>query len=116
MASHNELGRLGENMAKDFLEKKGFTIIDINWRHLLHEVDIVAMHQKMLIFIEVKTRSTLKYGFPDESVGIKKEHMLKEAAEIYIEQKDLYYEIRFDIISILKNEHEEKIYHIIDAF
>ena len=116
MASHNELGRLGENMAKDFLEKKGFKIIDLNWRHHLHEVDIVAIHQKMWIFIEVKTRSTLKYGFPDESVDIKKERMLQEAAEIYIEQKDFCYEIRFDIISILKNEHEEKIYHIIDAF
>ena len=70
----------------------------------------------MLIFIEVKTRSTLKYGYPYESVGIKKERILKEAAKIYIEQKDLCDEICFDIISILKNEHEEKIYHIIDAF
>ena len=70
----------------------------------------------MLVFVEVKTRSTFKYGFPDESIDHKKENRLREAAEIYIEHKDLHNEIRFDIVSIFKNNLEEKIYHIIDAF
>tara|TARA_A200000113_G_C8575513_1_gene260821 strand:+ start:18 stop:368 length:351 start_codon:yes stop_codon:yes gene_type:complete len=116
MALHNNLGRLGENIAKDFLKQKGFIIIALNWRHLHYEIDIVARHQNILVFVEVKTRSTFKYGFPDESIDHKKENRLREAAEIYIEQKDLHNEIRFDIVSIVKNNFEEKVYHITDAF
>lgn len=116
MASHNNLGKEGETIACEFLQKKGYKILDCNWRHLRYEVDIVALHKGFLVFIEVKTRSTFKFGFPDESVGFRKEKMLIEAAEIYIEQKDLFNEIRFDIVSIVKNEKDEKIYHIQNAF
>ena len=116
MALHNKLGRLGENIAKDFLKQKGFIIIALNWRHLHYEIDIIARHQNILVFVEVKTRSTFKYGFPDESIDLKKENRLREAAEIYIEQKDLHNEIRFDIVSIVKNNFEEKVYNITDAF
>ena len=116
MALHNNLGRLGKNIAKDFLKQKGFIIIALNWRHLHYEIDIVARHQNILVFVKVKTRSTFKYGFPDESIDHKKENRLREAAEIYIEQKDLHNEIRFDIVSIVKNNFEEKVYHITDAF
>ena len=72
MALHNNLGRLGENIAKDFLKQKGFIIIALNWRHLHYEIDIIARHQNILVFVEVKTRSTFKYGFPDESIDLKK--------------------------------------------
>ena len=116
MASHNKLGHLGENIAKKFLQQKGFIIIALNWRHLHYEIDIISKHQNVLVFVEVKTRSTYRYGFPDASIDHKKENRLREAAEIYIEQKDLHNEIRFDIVSIVKNNLEEKIYHIIDAF
>ena len=116
MDSHNKLGRLGENIAKDFLKQRGFIIIAMNWRHLHYEIDIIARHQNILVFVEVKTRSTFKYGFRDESIDHKKENRLREAAEIYIEHKDLHNEIRFDIVSIVKNNFEEKVYHITDAF
>ena len=116
MALHNNLGRLGENIAKDFLKQRGFIIIAMNWRHLHYEIDIIARHQNILVFVEVKTRSTFKYGFPDESIDHKKENRLREAAEIYIEQENLHNEIRFDIVSIVKNNLEEKVYHITDAF
>ena len=116
MASHNKLGRQGENIAKDFLKHRGFIIIAMNWRHLHYEIDVVARQQNILVFVEVKTRSTFKFGFPDESIDHKKETRLREAAEIYIEHKDLHNEIRFDIVSIVKNNLEEKVYHITDAF
>ena len=116
MASHNDLGKEGETIAQQFLQKKGFKILDCNWRHLRYEVDIVALHKDFLVFVEVKTRSTFKYGFPDESVDYRKEKMLIEAAEIYIEKKDRYNEVRFDIVSVVKNEKDEKVYHIVDAF
>ena len=69
-----------------------------------------------MVFLEVKTRSTFKFGFPDESIDHKKENRLREAAKIYIEQEDLHNEICFDIISIVKNNFEENVSHITDAF
>ena len=68
MASHNKLGSLGENIAKDFLKRKGFIIIALNWRHLHYEIDTIARHQNMLVFVEVKTRTTIMYSFPDEPI------------------------------------------------
>ena len=116
MAIHNELGKQGEQIALCFLQKKGFKILDTNWRHIRYEIDIIALDNDFLVFVEVKTRSTLKFGFPDESVNFSKEKMLIEAAEIYLEKKDLYNEVRFDIVSVIKNEKEERVYHIVDAF
>tara|TARA_B110000116_G_C16371541_1_gene374365 strand:+ start:55 stop:411 length:357 start_codon:yes stop_codon:yes gene_type:complete len=116
MASHNDLGKEGELIAQKFLIKKGFKILNCNWRHLRYEVDIIALDKDFLVFVEVKTRSSFRYGFPDEAVNYRKEKMLIEAAEIYLEQKDLYNEVRFDIVSVVKNEKDEKVYHIVDAF
>ena len=116
MADHNDLGRQGEAIAEKFLKKKGFSVLVCNWQLNRHEVDIIAIDKEFLVFIEVKTRSNLKYGYPDEAVDFKKEKMLIEAAEMYLEKENLMYEVRFDIVSVLKNESEEKIFHIIDAF
>ena len=116
MATHNNLGKEGELIAQQFLQKKGFKILDYNWQHLRYEVDIIAYDKNFLVFIEVETLSSMRYGFPDEAVNFKKEKMLIEAAEIYLEKKDLYNEVRFDIVSIIKNEKEERVYHIVDAF
>ena len=116
MASHIELGKEAEIIAQQFLQKNGFKILNCNWRHLRYEVDIIALDRDFLVFVEVKTRSTFKFGFPDEAVDYQKEKMLIEAAEIYLEKNDLYNEVRFDIISIVKNTKSEKVYHIIDAF
>jgi len=116
MASHNDLGKEGEYIAQQFLQKKGFKILDCNWRHLRYEVDIIALDNNFLVFVEVKTRSSFKYGFPDEAVSWKKEAMMIDSAEIYLEKKDLDYEVRFDIVSVIKNETEQRVYHIVDAF
>ncbi|MDG1850087.1 MAG: YraN family protein [Flavobacteriales bacterium] len=116
MAKHNELGKVGENRAADFLINKQFTLLHRNWRHGKHEVDIIALDGAVLVFVEVKTRSSYRFGFPDESVTLKKEKMLVEAAEIFLEEENLDYEIRFDLVSIVKNKSQEKIYHIVDAF
>lgn len=116
MALHNKLGKEGEHIAKQFLQHKGYKILHCNWRYLRYEVDIIAECTKFIVFVEVKTRSTYKFGFPDESVNYRKESMLIEAAEIYLEKNQLFKEVRFDIISIIKNKEVEKIYHIPDAF
>jgi putative endonuclease len=116
MSKHNELGIKGEILALEFLEKKGFTILEINWRFEKTEVDIIARHNNTLVIAEVKTRTGSTFGDPEESVGIAKQKNLAIAAEEYLEQQNLDMDVRFDIISITFGEAAPEIYHIEDAF
>ncbi len=110
------LGRKGEEEAIRFLKKKGFEIIDQNWRFKKYEIDIIAQTNDLLVFVEVKTRSTEKYEQPYEAVTIKKQKHLIEAAEYYLNEKQLDIETRFDVISIIKNGSTQKVKHIPAAF
>lgn len=116
MAKHIELGKKGEQLARKFLEEKGYTILETNWRHEKDEIDIIANEKDELVIIEVKTRSTDFFGEPEESVGPLKEACLIRATEAYLEEKELDVDTRFDIISIISDEHGDSITHIIDAF
>ncbi|MBC8320477.1 MAG: YraN family protein [Bacteroidetes bacterium] len=116
MARHNELGKKGEEIAKKLLSDKGYTIIDTNWRFDKDEIDIVAKDGDELVIVEVKTRSTAYYGFPEDAVDSQKEIFLIRATEAYLEEKNLDLEARFDIVAIIFNNKETKIHHIIDAF
>ncbi|WP_316793088.1 YraN family protein [Pedobacter frigoris] len=117
MASHNDLGRRGEEIAKDYLENIGYRILNLNWAYGRAEVDVIANHNGTIIFVEVKTRSSTDYGEPEDFVNIKKERQLEYAAEAYIEMSGHQGEIRYDIIAIVfENKHLYKINHIEDAF
>ena len=112
MANHIKIGAKGENLALDFLEQKGYKILEKNCRSERYEIDIIAEYQNTVIFVEVKTRSSDYYGFPEEAVNItKQEHILK-AAEDYVFMHDIKNEIRFDIVSIIINSNTQKIYQI----
>ncbi len=116
MARHNELGIAGEKLAKKMLCEKGYTIIETNWRFDKDEIDIIAKDGNDLVIVEVKTRSTDQYGFPEDAVDSLKEGFLIRATEAYLEENDLDVDSRFDIVSIILNDKETKIYHIVDAF
>lgn len=116
MARHNELGKQGEEIAKKLLNDKGYSIIETNWRFDKDEIDIVAKDGEELVIVEVKTRSTDFYGFPEDAVDSQKERFLIRATEAYLEQNGLDIDTRFDIVSIILNEKETKTYHIVDAF
>lgn len=117
MAAHNDIGLQGEQLARAYLEDKGYRIIVANWRHGRGEIDLIASFQETLIFVEVKTRSSTAFGEPDEFVGPKKEQMLAQAAGVYMEQVRYQGEIRFDIIAvILPPKGDSSIKHIPDAF
>ncbi|WP_304063901.1 YraN family protein [Pedobacter glucosidilyticus] len=118
MAQHNTLGKNGEQIAKDFLEQQGFEILDENWCFGKAEVDIIAFKHKIIIFIEVKTRSGNAFGEPEDFVDVKKQRLLTDAAEEYVYLMNHKGEIRFDIISILFDKNLEKytLKHIEDAF
>ncbi|MBP7184505.1 MAG: YraN family protein, partial [Saprospiraceae bacterium] len=117
MANHNDKGILGEELACNFLVKKGYSILERNWRYKKAEIDIIAMKDDVLIFIEVKTRKNANFGNPEEFVSEKKQKFMLEAAPIYMEKINHEWEIRFDIIGIVLRESVTlDIVHIEDAF
>ena len=116
MAQHNELGKKGEQLAIEYLTKKGYTIRDKNWRFQKAEVDIIAQKGNILAVVEVKTRSTDYFGNPQDFVNPKKIKLLVTAINEYVISKELDVEVRFDIIGIIKTKKETKIEHLEDAF
>jgi putative endonuclease len=104
MISNWQKGRQGENLANDFLRKKGFEILDTNWRFQHKEIDIVAMKDNEIVFVEVKARRDTTFGRPEEAVDHQKQKHLIEAAEAYIIEKDISLNVRFDVISIINND------------
>ncbi|REG99029.1 YraN family protein [Flavobacterium aquicola] len=126
MAEHNELGKLGEDLAVEYLKKNGYTILNKNWTFQKAEIDIIAQIEDTLAIVEVKTRSSLEYGLPQDFVKPKKIQLLVKAVDAYVTQRDLDINVRFDIIAItasvrpsVSGHKEEKsfvIEHLINAF
>ncbi len=116
MARHNELGKRGEQLAAEYLIKKGYRILETNWHNEKEEIDIIALDKNELVITEVKTRSTSYFGDPDEAVTPAKANRLIHAAETYLELKNMDMDVRYDIISIILNRNTVKINHIKDAF
>lgn len=117
MAEHNELGKLGEDLAKDYLMKKGYRILETNWRKHRLEIDIIATNKKELILVEVKSRNTSYFGNPESFVDRKKQQMMAEAAELYLhELEEDGMEVRYDIVAIVIDNSKVDIQHYEDAF
>lgn len=116
MAEHNELGKLGEELAVEFLQKNGYDILETNWVFQKAEIDIIAQKENILAIVEVKTRSSIDFGLPQDFVKPKKIQLLVKAVNEYVISNDLDVEIRFDIIAVYKEGKNHKIEHIEDAF
>ena len=116
MAQHNDLGKKGEQLAIDYLVKKGYTILDKNWRFQKAEVDIIAKKKETLAVVEVKTRSGTDYGNPQDFVNPKKIKLLVSAIDEYVVSKNLDVDVRFDIIAIVHENKNFTLEHLEDAF
>ena len=116
MAEHNDLGKLGEELAVEFLQKNGYEILETNWTFQKAEVDIIAQKGDLLAVIEVKTRSSLDFGLPQDFVKQKKIQLLVKAINEYVIQNELEIDVRFDIVAIHKEDNNFIIDHIEDAF
>lgn len=115
---NQQIGQIGEQGAVDYLISRNYKVIQRNWRYKRFEVDVIAQDENQLVFIEVKTRSSTKYGEPAAFVDSKKQRLLIQAADEYAYLHNFNGEIRFDIISIYisKENQINKIKHIVDAF
>lgn len=116
MAEHNELGKQGESAAEKYLLSKGYVISAVNWRFGNDEIDIIAEDKDNIIFVEVKTRSTLWYGSPEIFVTRQKQRFIIRAANNFIIKNNINKEARFDIISVLISPESSEIEHIENAF
>jgi putative endonuclease len=117
MAKHIEKGKLGENIALEYLIKNDYKILETNWRSGKAEIDIIAMDGDVLVFFEVKSRSTDFFGMPENAVNTKKEKLLVAAATSYMYEISYDWKIRFDIISIiLRSANDFEFHHFRDAF
>ena len=116
MAEHNELGKLGEELAVEFLQKEGYEVLEKNWVFQKAEIDIIAQKENILAIIEVKTRSSLDFGLPQDFVKPKKIQQQVKAVNEYVISKDLDFEVRFDIIAVHKEDKSYAIEHLTDAF
>ena len=117
MAEHNDFGMRGENLAQEYLREKGYIILETNYRVSNAEVDIVAKYNKIIVFVEVKTRRQTIYGNPEIAVNREKRNNMKRVARSYIGLHRIKGEVRFDIVSIIIDKNSEvEITHFEDAF
>jgi putative endonuclease len=102
--NHLETGAVGEELAVAYLLERDYLILERNWRCKHLEIDIIAALENLLVFIEVKTRNSLVFGFPEESISKIKMKRLKLAAALYHYHHPRFKRIQFNVISILLQE------------
>ncbi|UFH55710.1 YraN family protein [Spirosoma sp. KNUC1025] len=116
MAQHNETGKHGEEEAVRYLLEKGYEIMARNYRYQHAEIDLIAKKEKLLVFVEVKARTNLSYGNPEEFVSYTKAKLVMKAAEHYVFAHNWLHDLRFDIVAVTLAGNELRIKHIEDAF
>lgn len=116
MAWNNDIGKIGEQLSQKYLQEKGYAILETNWRLGRMEVDIIAYQEGVIVFVEVKTRSSVLFGEPQEFVDEKKQKSYVRMANAYIQMKQRTEEVRFDIIAIEMNSTGYQLNHIENAF
>lgn len=112
-----ELGKLGEDMARELLENKGYEVLEQNWRFEKFEVDLIALTEQYLVFVEVKTRETDVFGNPETFVNRAKQLHLAEAVEAYLYlNPERATDVRYDVVSVIISRNKREALHFEDAF
>jgi putative endonuclease len=111
------LGKEGERIAEAYLKKKGYKIVERNYRCVLGELDLIVLDRRVLVFVEVKTRTGSGFGTPFEAVELRKQQKMIQAAQYFIAQKGLQQrDSRFDVVGISWPGREPMVEHIENAF
>ncbi len=110
------IGNKGENLAKSFLIKNGYRILEQNWRFKKLEIDLIAQKDDRIIFVEVKTRKNSTFGEPQIFVSKQKQSFIIKAAHHYLESNNIILEARFDIIAVTYQNQVFNIQHLERAF
>jgi putative endonuclease len=111
------LGREGERVAEQFLKQKGFKIVERNYRCAAGELDLVVLDKRVVVFVEVKTRTGLGFGTPLEAVAYHKQQKMIQAAQYFLSEKGLQQrDARFDVVGVSWPGREPVVEHIENAF
>ena len=111
------LGREGERVAERFLLKKGYKLVQRNYRCALGELDLVVLDRRVVVFVEVKTRTGQGFGTPLEAVEFRKQRKMIQAAQYFLAQNGLQQrDARFDVVGISWPGSEPRVEHIENAF
>ncbi len=118
MLTKIELGKTGEDLARRFLKKNGFIVVDHNFRCRYGEIDLVLRKDGSFHFVEVKFRRTLEYGLPQESVNKRKQNKIHKVALLWMRKRHLPMdsEIHFDVLAISRSNDGTEYEFIEDAF
>ncbi len=116
MSDAKDIGNKGENIAANFLLKKGYEILNRNWHYGKFEIDIIAKDNDTLVFVEVKTRSTGYIVEPELTLTLKQQRFIIKAANAFIDMHSYDIEARFDLISIVLHPEGYELKHIDGAF
>lgn len=111
-----ELGKWGENRACTELINKGHTIITRNYKGRFGEVDIISRKDDFIVITEVKTRASRYLSAPGNTISHKKQRTIIKVADQFIKESDLDQEVRFDVVTIIKNSVMCSVDHIEGAF
>ncbi|HEY7553978.1 MAG TPA: YraN family protein [Candidatus Binatia bacterium] len=116
-SSKQALGREGERVAERYLKKKGYTLVERNYRCRGGEVDLIVLDRRVVVFVEVKTRTDHGFGNPLEAVEPKKQRRMILAARLFLHQKKLHErDARFDVVGISWPGAEPVVEHVQNAF
>lgn len=111
--THSQFGKAGEKAASAYLKKKGYRILEKNFRTKIGEIDIVAEHKKVLVFVEVKARSGLKFGTPLTAVTPSKQKKLEKMARVFLAKYKVEgRECRFDVVAITGEPDQPKTWKV----
>jgi putative endonuclease len=111
------LGREGERVAEQFLKQKGFKIVERNYRCAAGELDLIVLDKRVVVFVEVKTRTGLGFGTPLEAVAYHKQQKMIQAAQYFLSEKGLHQrDARFDVVGVSWPGREPVVEHIENAF
>lgn len=119
MAQHNETGKWGEELATAYLKQQGYDILERDWRFGHRDIDIIARSpdRRMVVFVEVKTRTSDVVTRPEDAIDLKKMRSIGLAANAYVKTFNVVDELRFDVISIVGEKKDAaQLEHIQDAF
>ncbi|MHB1051136.1 MAG: YraN family protein [Bacteroidota bacterium] len=115
--SKREKGKIGEDAAIEFLKNQGFEILEQNYYYNHGEIDIIAQENGVLVFVEVKSRRSIRFGEPQESVTPKKQELLRRTAEGYVMERNIgEMECRFDVVAVLFTDGGPECTHFKNCF
>lgn len=113
MMINKQVGNIGEALAVKCLKENNYKIVQLNYTNKIGEIDIIAKDQETLVFVEVKSRTSDKFGFGREAVDFRKQQKIRNVAQVYLKYKKLRDVLcRFDVIEITG----DKVEHIKNAF